>query len=155
MRVLSWPLKRISAEDGIGSASKRRAVLTRGRLRAGQHDPKGLVGLVYTSMSALENTKKLDLLKSAGFILNSAGRNLSAAQNPNAATVRIAMGLGGKSIVDTLLLGAMVLCPLGVISYKNVNDIGNYFVEGKRAADMPKALRNLKYKPIIFFVTEK
>ena len=40
--------------------------MTRERLRAEQHDPKGLLDLVRTTTSAQEHTKKLELLKSAG-----------------------------------------------------------------------------------------
>ena len=56
------------AEDDIGGASKGRAPKTREGLRAGNHKPKGHLDLVSTNQNALEHTKKLELLKSAGFI---------------------------------------------------------------------------------------
>ena len=100
---------KITADDGIGGASKQRALMTRERLRAGQHDPKGLLDLVSTSTSALEHTKKLELLKSAGFIFDSTDKKLSVAEQFNAAAVRLDLGLGGQSIADSLLFGAKVL----------------------------------------------
>ena len=45
--------------------------MTRVKLRAAQHDPKGLPDLVDTSTNALEHAKKLELLKSKGYILHS------------------------------------------------------------------------------------
>ena len=121
----------ITADDGIGGASKQRALMTREKLRAGLHDPKGLLDLVSTSTNALEHTKKLELLKSAGFIFNSTSRSQSAAEKLNAASVRLDVGLRGQSISDSLLFGAKVLSTPGVLSNKNINDIENNFVEGK------------------------
>ena len=123
-------VERIAAEDGIGGASKRRALMTRERLRAGQHDPKGLLDLVDTSTSALDHAKKLELRKSAGFIFNSTSKKLSLAEQFNAATVRLDLGLGGQSIKDSLLFGAKVLSTPGVLTNKNVNDIENNLVDG-------------------------
>ena len=70
--------------------------MTRERLRAGQHDPKGLLDLVNTSTNALEHAKKLELRKSAGFIFNSTNKKLSMAEQFNAASVRLDLGLGGS-----------------------------------------------------------
>ena len=42
-----------------------------------------------TSTSALEHTKKLELLKSAGFIFNSTNKKLSVAEQFNAAAIRL------------------------------------------------------------------
>ena len=89
-------VEKISADDGIGGASKQRALMIRERLRAGQHDPKGLLDLVNTSTSALEHAKKLELRKSAGFIFNSTSKKLSLAEQFNAAAVRLDLGLGGS-----------------------------------------------------------
>ena len=58
-------------EDGFGSSSQKRALMTGERLRSGEHDPRGLHDLVSTSTTALEHTKRLELLKAAGFNLNS------------------------------------------------------------------------------------
>ena len=63
-------VEQVTAESGLGGSSVKRALMTRERLRAGTHDPKGLFDLVSTSTNALEHTKKLELLKAAGFILN-------------------------------------------------------------------------------------
>ena len=54
-----------------------------------------------TSTSAFEQTKKLELLNSAGFIFNSTSRNQSAAEKFNAASVRLVLGLGGQFISDS------------------------------------------------------
>ena len=102
-------VEQVTAEDGIGGAFKGRALMTRERLGASQHDPKGLLKLVSTSTNALEYTKKPELLKSAGFILNSTTRNQSVAEKFNVAAVRLDLGLRGQSI-DSLLFGASVLC---------------------------------------------
>ena len=47
--------------------SPKKTLRTRERLRAGLHDPRGLLNLVGSSTNELERTKKLELLKSAGF----------------------------------------------------------------------------------------
>ena len=109
-------VEKISADDGIGGASKHRALMTRERLRAGQHDPKGLLDLVNTSTSALEHAKKLELRKSAGFIFNSTNKKLSMAEQFNATAVRLNLGLGGQSIKDSLLFGAKAQVPQCVIT---------------------------------------
>ena len=46
--------------------STKKALMTRERLRAGLHDPRGLLNLVGSSTDALERTKKWELMKSAG-----------------------------------------------------------------------------------------
>ena len=103
--------------------------MTREKLRAAQHDPKGLLDLVDTSTNALEHAKKLELLKSKGYILHT-NRNRSMTEKFNAAEVRLDLGLGGQSISDTLLFGARVLSTPGVLTAKNIKDIENNFVEG-------------------------
>ena len=52
--------------DGSG-LTKKRALLTQEKLRAGMHDPRGLLNLEGASTNALDRTKKLELLKSAGY----------------------------------------------------------------------------------------
>ena len=52
-----------------GSLNKKQALMTRERLRAAMHDPRGLLKMVGSSTNALERAKKLELLKNAGFIL--------------------------------------------------------------------------------------
>ena len=63
-------------EDVLGVSSSKRTLFTREKLRAGEHDPKGLLDLVSTSASALEHTKKLELLKASGYILTSKNKLL-------------------------------------------------------------------------------
>ena len=53
-----------------GCASKKQALLTREKLRAGTHDPRGLLRMVSSSTNALERAKKLEILKNAGFVFN-------------------------------------------------------------------------------------
>ena len=117
-------VQQVIDEDGFGSSSQKRALMTRERLRAGEHDPMGLLDLVSTSTSALEHTKRLELLKAAGFILNSK-KVASDAEKLNAATMRLELGLGGHSVPDTLLFGTKVLSTAGVLSKKNIQDIEN------------------------------
>ena len=50
-----------------GSLSKKQALMTRERLRAGLHGPRGLLKMVGSSTNALERAKKLELMKNAGF----------------------------------------------------------------------------------------
>ena len=57
--------------------SAKKTLMTRERLRAGLHDPKGLLNLVGSSTNALERTKKLELLKNAGFCFDQKKRNAS------------------------------------------------------------------------------
>ena len=122
-------IEQVTAESGLGGSSVKRALMTRERLRAGSHDPKGLLDLVSTSTNALEHTKRLELLKAAGFILNPP-KNSSIAEKFNAAEVRLELGLGGHSVADTLLFGNRVLSTSGVLTKKNVNDIENNNVFG-------------------------
>ena len=53
-----------------GSASKKQALLTREKLRAGLHDPRGLLQMVGSSTNALERAKKMEILKCAGFVFD-------------------------------------------------------------------------------------
>ena len=52
--------------EALAGVSTKRALVTREKLRAGLHDQKGLLSLVETSTDALEKTKRLELLKTAG-----------------------------------------------------------------------------------------
>ena len=56
----------IVSETGNTGLSAKKALMTREKLRAGLHDPKGLLNLVGSSTDALERTKTLELRKSAG-----------------------------------------------------------------------------------------
>ena len=51
----------------LGCASKKQALMTREKLRAGMSDPRGLLRMVSSSSNALERTKQLEILKSSGF----------------------------------------------------------------------------------------
>ena len=113
-------------EDVLGVSSSKRTLFTREKLRAGEHDPKGLLDLVSTSASALEHTKKLELLKASGYILISKNK-ASEAEKFNAATVRLELGLGGPSVSDTVLFGTNVLSTVGVLSERNIQDIENNY----------------------------
>ena len=55
------------SESGAGEGtSKKKVLMTRDKLRAAQHDERGLLNLVDSSTNALERAKKLELLKTAG-----------------------------------------------------------------------------------------
>ena len=75
----------VSGTDSTGLSGKK-VLMTRERLRAGLHDPKGLLNLVGSSTDALERTKKLELLKSAGFCFDGKNKNASFSEKFNAAT---------------------------------------------------------------------
>ena len=75
----------VSGTDSTGLSGKK-VLMTRERLCAGLHDPKGLLNLVGSSTDALERTKKLELLKSAGFYFDGKNKNASFSEKFNAAT---------------------------------------------------------------------
>ena len=120
------------ASDGANSDGtvKKNVLITREKLRAGLHDPKGLLDLLQSSTNALEHTKKLELLKTSG-LLNSSRKMKSFPDKLNEATVRLGLGLGGHTVADSLIFGAKVLgCP-GFLSNKNISEIENNIVDGK------------------------
>ena len=100
-------------------------LLTDQRLRAGLHNPKGLLDLVRSSTSALDQTKRLELLKGAGMSFKG---TKSFSDKLNAAILQLDLGLGGYSIEDTLLFGVKVLSCPGSITKKNTTDIENNLV---------------------------
>ena len=114
-------------EEGDSAGSKRK-LLTREKLRAGLHDPKGLLNLTGPSTNALERTKKLELLKGAGYEFNFKGKSFY--DRLNAAELRLDLGLGGHSVSDTLLFGAKVLSLPGFLTRKNITEIENNVVNG-------------------------
>ena len=59
---------RIQEFVGHGCANKKQALLAREKLRAGLHDPKGLLKMVGCSTNALERAKKMEILKSSGLM---------------------------------------------------------------------------------------
>ena len=77
--------------------------------------------------NALGHTKKLELLKAAGYIFTSKNK-ASEAEKFNAATERLELGLGGQSVSDTVLFGTNVLSTAGVLSKRNIQDIENNYI---------------------------
>ena len=120
----------VSGSDSTGLSGKK-LLMTRERLRAGLHDPRGLLNLVGSSTDALERTKKLELLKSAGFCFDGKNKNASFSEKFNAATWRLDLGLGGHVYGDTILFGKKVLSNPGALTPKNVTDIENNIIDGK------------------------
>ena len=109
--------------------SKKKILVTRERLRASMNDHKGLLDLVGPSTNALERTKRMELLKSAGINLTTKGVK-SFADKLGSAKVRLDIGLGGNSVADTLLFGTDVLSCPGSLSPKNIREVKNNIVEG-------------------------
>ena len=117
-----------------GEASKKQALLTRQKLRAGMHDPRGLLRMVGSSTNALERAKELEILKSAGFVLHDDKKSReksSFSDRLMMATTRLELGLGGHTLSDTLLFGAKVLSTPGILSPKNILDVENNIVDAK------------------------
>ena len=126
-------LERLQGSD-VGS-SKKQALMTREKLRAGLHDARGLLDLAGPSTHALERTKKLELLKSAGFLSKIQGASSSSDKRSFsdklvAAALRLDLGVGGHKVADTLLFGAKVLSSPGFLSPKNITEVENNFVDG-------------------------
>ena len=121
-------LDQIVRQGHVGISSKK-AFFTREKLRAGICDPKGLLDLGDSSTNALERTKKLELLKCAGFDFNSHKGSFS--ERLNAATLNLDLGMTGHSMSDTLLFGAKVLSTSGILKPKHVSDIENSQVNDK------------------------
>ena len=104
-------LAQVIEDNRDGVFAKKKILVTRERLRASMNDPKGLLDLVGPSTNALERTKRMELLKSAGINLATKGVK-SFADKLGSAKVRLDIGLGGNSVADTLLFGTDVLsCP--------------------------------------------
>ena len=121
----------IVSEASSTGLSTKKALMTRERLRAGLHDPRGLLNLVGSSTDALERTKKWELMKSAGWCFDDKKKNTTFSEKLNAATWRLQLGLGGQVSGDTLLFGQKVLSNPGSLSYKNISDIENNIIDGK------------------------
>ena len=121
-------LTTLEDEKEANSSGGKKALLTRQRLRAGLYDPKGLLNLAGPSTNALDRAAKLELLKGAGY--NFSSRGTSFYDRLNAAAMRLDLGLGGNSVIDTRLFGAKVLSLPGFLSKKNVADIENNVVTG-------------------------
>ena len=118
----------LTGDDEEGKATKKSVLVTRERLRAGVDDPKGLLNLVDSSTNALEQAKKLELLKNAGLLQKTKGKSFS--NKLKQAIIDLDLGLGGQRARDTLLFGAKVLSTPGFLSNKNISDIENSVVEG-------------------------
>ena len=120
---------RLSGLTDDARAVKKNVLRTREKLRAGLHDPKGLLDLIGSSTNALERTKKLELLKSSGLLNKTQGAR-SFSVKLNRAKERLDLGLGGQSVNDSLTFGAKVLSSPGFLSAKNISDVENGVVEG-------------------------
>ena len=112
--------------EGSGH-TKKRTLLTREKLRAGLHDPRGRLDLVGASTNALDRTKRLELQKSAGYDFDV--KNKSFSDKLNGTTLRLDLGLGGHSMGDTLLFGTKELSLPGSLSRKNVSDVEKNVVD--------------------------
>ena len=96
-------LERVPGGGGDGMPAKKHVLLTRQKLRAGLHDPKGLLSLVDSSTNALERTKRLELLKSSGRLQKFQGkysRLQSFPEKLNEAAVRLDVGLVGHAVSE-------------------------------------------------------
>ena len=91
--------------------------------------------MVGSSTNALDRAKKMEILKSAGVVFNenkkSQGKT-SFDDKLNMATTRLELGLGGHALSDTILFGAKVLSTPGLLTPKNITDIENNMVDGKK-----------------------
>ena len=117
-----------------GSVSKKQALLTREKLRAGLHDPRGLLQMVGSSTNALERAKKMEILKCAGFVFDENKKSqgkVPFADKLQMARTRLELGLGGHTLGDTLLFGAKVLSTPGVLTPKNISDVESNVTEAK------------------------
>ena len=119
----------VTAESDLQNTPKKKVLMTREKLRAGLHDPKGLLDLSGSSTNALERMKRLELLKSAGVGFNTK-KNAPFSEKLNAAIARLDLGLGGQSLSDSLLFGAKVLSALQSLTQKNISDIEYNVVDG-------------------------
>ena len=121
-------LSMLSSIADAEGAQKKRVLVTREKLRAGLHDPKGLLNLVGPSTNALERTKKLELLKSSGLLFSSRVKSFS--DKLTAAILSLELGLAGHAVEDTLLFGAKVLSIPGSLKPAQVVDIENNITDG-------------------------
>ena len=121
-------LTAVSESGAVEGTSKKKVLMTREKLRAAQHDERGLLNLVDSSTNALERAKKLELLKAAGYGFTSQGKK-SFADRLNAARVRLDLGMGAHSSADTILFGAQVLSAQGALSRKNIDEVENKVVD--------------------------
>ena len=83
-----------------------------------------------SSTNALEQTKNLELLNTAGFQFNSQNKT-TYADRLNSAILRLDLGMGAHSLSDTYLFETKVLSSPGFLSKKNITEIENNVVDGK------------------------
>ena len=123
-------LEDITSGEVVTGVAKKRILLTRDMLRAAE-DTRGLLNLEDRSTNALDRTKTLELMKSAGYDFSHKSKSFS--DRLHSAALRLEYGMGGQSIDDTLLFGGKVLSlPLpGFLTKKNVSDIQNNVVSEK------------------------
>ena len=120
-------VEEVLAVSGDDISTSKKILLTREKLRAGLNSPKGLLDLVGSSTSALDRTKRLELLKGAGMSFKGPR---SFSDRLNAAIQRLDLGLGGHTMEDTLLFGAKVMSCPGTLSKKNITDVENNLING-------------------------
>ena len=123
-------IDRVTQSHPEGLLTKKKLLLTREKLRAGFHNPKGLLNLVDSSTNALEHTNNVELLNAAGYQFNSQNKS-TFSDKLNSAILRLDLGLGAHSLSDTYLFGAKVLSSPGFLSKKNITEIENNVVDGK------------------------
>ena len=123
-------LSQVTLGETSTTASVKKVLETRERLRAGLDDPRGLLNLVGSSTTALERTKRLVLLKSAGHVFGPQSNKFSFVDKLNAAILRLELGLGAQSPADTLIFGSKVLSSPGFLTPKHVSNVENNWVEG-------------------------
>ena len=119
----------VTTERTLQNTPKKKVLMTREKLRAGLHDPRGLLNITASSTNAIERMKRLELLKSAGVDFESQTKS-SFSEKLNAAIARLDLGLGGHSLRDSLLFGAKVLSVPRSLSTKNISDIVYNTVSG-------------------------
>ena len=75
-KIQAWTsLSRVPGSSNMSGSAKKSVWVTREKLRAVFDEPKGLLNLVGPSTSAPDRTKKLELLKSAGYEFNTQREN--------------------------------------------------------------------------------
>ena len=119
----------VNTERTLQNTPKKKVLMTREKLRADLHDPRGLLNITTSSTNAIERMKRLELLKSAGVDFESQTKS-SFCEKLNAAIARLDLGLGGHSLRDSLLFGAKVLSVPRSLSTKNISDIEYNTVSG-------------------------
>ena len=117
----------------------------REKLRAGINHPTGLLNHVDSSTNALQRTKKLELLKTSGFLLNKQGLNSFENKLEAENYALIQRPIGGHTIEDTLLFEAKVMSSSGFLLPKNFTEIEKTIMD----SDSTQVQQNAYVKMII------